>query len=210
MEEPSQAPDVLTPGPTSNSVSEDDVRSQLDRVLGSDLFASSRQPSKLLRYLVEETLAGRGEQLEAHSIAVDGLDKRQSFDPTIDTIVRSTLRRLRQRLEKYYNNAGKDDPVEIRIPVRSYVPQFRRRETVRDKQQPAGTDVVSHYRIIEKIGEGGIGTVYLANDLELQRLVARSALPCRCSWCDDAVRNRQVQTPATSRTLRRRRHHRGP
>src|SRR3974377_1688770 len=59
---------------------------------------------------------------------------------------------------------------------------------------------ISHYRILEKLGEGGMGVVYLACDIALDRQVALKIL--RPEHCASAERKKRfIQEARTASSL---------
>jgi adenylate cyclase len=102
------------------------VRVVLERILANPDFDAPERNRRFLRYVVEETLAGRGKRIKAYGIAVAVFDRDDSFDPQSDPIVRIEASRLRRSLERYYLLSGQSDPIRIEIPKGAYVPAFRR------------------------------------------------------------------------------------
>jgi hypothetical protein len=102
---------------------DDAVRDELARVLASDAFVASPMLAAFLRYVVEETLAGRDDRLKAYSIAVGALGRAQTFDPNDNPLVRVQARRLRLALRRHYEGRA-DLRLRIELPLGTYVPLF--------------------------------------------------------------------------------------
>ena len=88
----------------------------LEKVLTSAEFSRAKRMARFLRFVVEETLAGRVDELKERQIGIEVFDRPAEWDPKVDNIVRSEARRLRTKLDAYYETAGKIDAVKITIP----------------------------------------------------------------------------------------------
>jgi TolB-like protein len=128
------------------------ARDAIERILASAGFTTSERRRALLRYVVEQALAGRQDRLSAPAIAVAVLGRRADFDPQTDPIVRLEISRLRRDLDQYYREAGQDDPVRVTIPKGQYAPLFVAQDAARTAsgsgaqaagatQQPGGSPV---------------------------------------------------------------------
>ena len=104
------------------------IREQLVRILNSGPFHQSQRRQRFLEYLVNETLAGRGERLKAYNVALEVFDRPETFDPAIDPLVRIEAARLREKLREYYGTEGQSDAIHIDLPKGTYAPLIEFRE----------------------------------------------------------------------------------
>ncbi len=101
-----------------------ELRETLGRVVSSREFLRSEQLRRLLSYLVEAAIQGRTEILKESVIGVDFFGLLSDFDPKRDPVVRMAMRRLRDRLQRYYFGDGATDRIVIVLKPGSYAPQF--------------------------------------------------------------------------------------
>jgi adenylate cyclase len=110
-------------------IAREEVEAALETLLSRDEFLASRNQAQFLKFVVEETLAGRGDRLKAFTIATLALKRDASFDAQSNPIVRVQATRLRQLLESHYVGPGAADAIRIELPRGSYTPVFTRRGT---------------------------------------------------------------------------------
>lgn len=106
------------------------IQTQLEKIAGNPLFTSAESLRRFLRYVVERTLEGRDNELKEYSLGVEVFHRGEQFDPRLDSIVRVQANKLRAKLREYYEEAGRNDPIQIELPKGTYVPVFRVREAV--------------------------------------------------------------------------------
>ena len=103
-------------------LSPESIYREMEKILRSRTFRRAAGQRRFFRYAVTEALKGRGHLLKEYSIG--SFLRGESFDPRVDSIVRTEARKLRARLAKYFDDEGRTDPVRIQFPVGGYVPVF--------------------------------------------------------------------------------------
>ncbi|HVW84475.1 MAG TPA: tetratricopeptide repeat protein [Bryobacteraceae bacterium] len=111
-----------------SAIPKSSILEQLERILASGAFAQSERMCRFLRLVVEYSLENRGVELKEYLIGLRVFDRKSSFDPRVDPIVRVEARRLRSKLQQFYERDGSEDDIRIELPKGNYAAQFSRRE----------------------------------------------------------------------------------
>ena len=106
------------------ALTEERIREELNRVLASHEFRTSKRSQEFLRYIVEHTLTGRADLLKERTIGIEVFGRPASYDPSDDATVRVKASEVRKRLGMYYSDQGAHNPVRIEMPSGTYVPEF--------------------------------------------------------------------------------------
>jgi len=108
--------------------SPNDLELAVRRVTQSRCFARSPRQRTLLVHMAGRVKSGELATLKESVLAIEVFGREPDrFNPTRDTIVRVEVRRLRQRLARYYATEGASDALEIALPIGSYVPSLQPR-----------------------------------------------------------------------------------
>lgn len=102
-----------------------EIRRTVKAVVESELFCRSQGLGKLLEFLIEHDLAGKGEDLKETYIGWAFYKKPLTYDPKSDSVVRVNATRLRTRLRRFYQE-HLDEPILIELPIGSYIPRYSR------------------------------------------------------------------------------------
>ena len=100
------------------------VRSQLEKIVSDGRFAASKRYPHLLRYIVEQTLAGNEDELKERTLGVEVFHRSPDYDSNADPVVRLCAAEVRKRLAQYYQSPAHGGELRIDLNPGSYVPVF--------------------------------------------------------------------------------------
>jgi hypothetical protein len=96
------------------------------RIVASRSFAKSVLLSRFLLYVCEREITGKTAEISEHQIGVHVFGRRPGYHPGEDNIVRNYARQLRNRLDQYFLEEGREEQLRLSIPRGKYVPVYSR------------------------------------------------------------------------------------
>ena len=163
-----------------------EIRDQLERILSSKTFRTAEREKAFLRYVVEQTIQGRGDELKEYSVGVEAFDRGTGFDPRLDTIVRTEAWYVRRRLARYYAGEGNADLLQIELPKGGYTPRFVRSPLPEAAEPEVPGDVLPAFPEVHIAEKAKSVTVPAVSRFSLRRMVvfagAAAVLLAAATW----------------------------
>ena len=113
---------LLVPPPVSQH-----VREHLVEIFESPSFRTSARSQQFLQYVVDESLAGRGDSLKERVVGERVFGREPDYDTGQDSIVRVKANEVRRRLAQFYEQHP-HAPLRIEMVSGSYGIGIRRTE----------------------------------------------------------------------------------
>ena len=121
------------------------LRQHLNDVVKGAAFKGSHRSGQFLQYIVEQTIAGRGDSLKERVIGVEFFGRSPSYDTGVDAIVRVTASEVRHRLLQHYGTYKSDSNFRITLRQGTYAPEIVRVPTIASEQKDThGVGAVIH------------------------------------------------------------------
>src|SRR5215472_16398937 len=111
------------------ALEEASIRAQVSRIIDSKNLRLSEGQCRLLTYLADKSLAGEADELKEYVVGVDAFGKPPTYDPRQESVVRTQVARLRQKLADYYHTEGTNDPIFVDLPKGGFKVNFEERIT---------------------------------------------------------------------------------
>jgi hypothetical protein len=113
----------------------DDLQSRAEwqlalRIAASKGLCKSNFLPNFLLYICEQHLMGNTQEISEQRIGTKIFHRASNYNPGEDNIVRSYARLLRKRLDEYFEQEGRDEPMRLIVPRGGYVPIFESRAEI--------------------------------------------------------------------------------
>jgi hypothetical protein len=100
------------------------INQQLERILASPAFSSSKRYPSFLRFVTSHALEARHDLLKERTLGIEVFGRDPDYDTAADPIVRVTAAEIRKRIEQYYQEPGHEGELRFSLPSGSYIPLF--------------------------------------------------------------------------------------
>lgn len=102
------------------------LRRHIKDIVEGPAFKGSHRSGQFLKYILDQSIAGRFDLLKERLIGVELFGRLPSYDTGEDAIVRVTASDVRKRLLQHYGRNGIHSEFRVSLPLGSYIPEITR------------------------------------------------------------------------------------